>query len=91
MFADFQHERPRQLDAVAKRLAQLRTALGHELRHAAEVFSNPTLTSTEAVYMFYFYARVAPTDRDTFETRRAVRAGDAIRNDVGSYARRKTL
>jgi hypothetical protein len=60
-------------------------SIGHELQHAVEVLSNAYLTTTEAVFLFYSNG----SNRDSFETEAAIKAGNAVRNQVGSYARRK--
>jgi hypothetical protein len=61
------------------------SSIGHELQHAIEVLGNPKLKSPEAVYLFYSNG----SSRESFETQEAVRAGDAVRRQVGSYAKRK--
>jgi hypothetical protein len=62
-------------------------SIGHELQHAVEVLSNVTLTSTAAVYLFY--SREGSKSEDSFETTAAIKTGNTVRNEVGSYARRK--
>jgi hypothetical protein len=62
-------------------------AIGHELRHALEVLENPGLVGTASVYLFYAQGR-AEKDRP-FETRAAIEAGLAVRNEVGSFARKR--
>jgi hypothetical protein len=62
-------------------------SIGHELRHAIEVLGNVTLKSSEAIYLFYI--REGSMTGDSFETEEAIKAGHAVRNEVGSYARRK--
>ncbi len=64
---------------------EVMTSIGHELQHAIEVLSNPTLTSHDAVYLFY--AREAPTNGNVFETTGAIRAGNAVRDELTSRAR----
>ena len=59
-------------------------SLGHELQHAIEVLRESGIRS--AGQMFGFYARIAGdptgrTDRLTFETEAAIRAGDAVRTE----------
>ena len=45
-----------------------------------------TLTTTEAVFLFYSRGQ---SSGDSFETTAAIKAGNSVRNEVGSYARRK--
>ena len=66
---------------------EVMASIGHELQHALEVLGNLTLTSTEAVFLFYM--REGATMGDTFETAMAIRTGNAVHNEVGSYARRR--
>jgi hypothetical protein len=62
-------------------------SIAHELRHAIEVLENARITTPEAIYFFYKYeARAAG---ESFETEAAVRAGNAVRQEVVSFARRK--
>ena len=65
---------------------EVMSSIGHELRHAIEVLENVTIKTSEAIYLFY--AREGAMVKDSFETEAAVRAGNAVRNEVGSYARR---
>jgi hypothetical protein len=60
-------------------------SIGHELRHALEVLENPGLVDTARVYLFYAQAH-GEKDRP-FETREAIDAGFAVRNEVSSFAR----
>jgi hypothetical protein len=62
------------------------SSIAHELQHAVEVLSNAKLTTTEAIFLFY--SRGQPSGA-SFETPEAVKAGNSVRNEVGSYARRK--
>ena len=65
-------------DAIAK--------LGHELRHAVEILSEPAITS--AAEMYSFYKRFGSWVGDaSFETRAAVAAGDAIRQELSRAPR----
>jgi hypothetical protein len=56
-------------------------ALGHELRHAVEILSEPNITSGAAMYLFYkrFGTWLGEA---SFETAAAVAAGDAIRREL---------
>jgi hypothetical protein len=61
-------------------------SIGHELQHAVEVLSNASLTTMAAVYLFFSHGQ---TSGDSFETSEAIKAGNSVRNEVGSYAKRK--
>jgi hypothetical protein len=63
------------------------SSIGHELRHALEVLENASIKTTEAIYLFFRYA--AQATGESFETQAAVSAGNAVRNEVGSFARTK--
>ena len=65
---------------------EVMASIGHELQHAVEVLDNPTITTSQAIY--FFYALASPTTGAAFETAGAIKAGNAVRNEVGSYARR---
>ena len=65
---------------------EVMASIGHELQHALEVLGNVTLKTSAAVYLFY--SRPGGSG-DSFETSEAIKAGNAVRNEVGSYARRK--
>jgi len=65
---------------------EVMASIGHELQHALEVLGNVALKTSAAVYLFY--SRPGGTG-DSFETSEAIKAGNAVRNEVGSYARRK--
>ena len=56
-------------------------AIGHELRHAVEVLSDPAVTNDRAIY--FFYDREGPTGSGRFETAAAVRAGLEVWAEVG--------
>jgi hypothetical protein len=64
-------------------------SIGHELRHALEVLSEAALKSTESIILYYF--REGMTMGDTFETSAAIRAGDAVKNEVVSFAKRRVF
>ncbi len=65
---------------------EVMSSIGHELQHALEVLSNATLTTLQAVYLFFSHGA---STGDSFETNAAIAAGNSVRNEVGSYARRK--
>ena len=60
----------------------LMAAIGHELRHAVEVLSDPAVTSDRAI--FFFYQRERPTGKERFETPAAIRAGSEVLDELRS-------
>jgi hypothetical protein len=56
-------------------------SIGHELRHAVEVLSNPKVTNNAAMYHFYSRTGRRATV-SSFETDAAVEAGNAVRSEV---------
>ena len=64
---------------------ELMAAIGHELRHAIELLSEPTVRNTAAA--FNFYAREAPTGREVFETAAAIASGLAVEREVARSRR----
>jgi hypothetical protein len=58
----------------------LMAALGHELAHAYEVLSDPTVTSKAALY--FLFKRIGSRSGDRFETKAAIRAGNAVRAEL---------
>jgi hypothetical protein len=65
------------------------SSIGHELQHAVEVLQNESLTTAEAVYLFY--SRESPTGGDAFETSAAIKAGNTVRSEVALFARKPRL
>jgi len=61
-------------------VVELMATIGHELRHAIEVLSEPSVRTAAAAYNFY--SREAATGRDVFETPAAVRAGVAVADEL---------
>jgi hypothetical protein len=59
---------------------ELMATIGHELRHAVEILTEPEVRSTTDAYLYY--ARVAPTTRDVFETPAAIAAGLAVEREL---------
>ena len=55
-------------------------ALGHELQHALEILSDPTVTDSAAIYRFYDGHATRVGNR--FETAAAVAAGVAVRAEL---------
>jgi hypothetical protein len=55
-------------------------AVGHELRHAIEVLSDPTITSDAAVRSFYKQNGVELNG--VLETRAAIAAGADVRDEL---------
>jgi hypothetical protein len=64
---------------------ELMATIGHELRHAIELLSEPSVRTASAAYNFY--AREAPTMRGVFETPAAVRAGVMVAAEL-AHSRR---
>jgi hypothetical protein len=62
-------------DAIA-----LMATIGHELRHAIELLSEPGVRTTAAAYNYYL--REAPTVRDAFETMAAMATGLAVEREL---------
>ena len=60
----------------------LMATIGHELRHALEILTEPTVRSTREAYLYY--SREAPTTRDFFETQAAIQAGLAVERDLAA-------
>jgi hypothetical protein len=59
----------------------LMASIGHELTHAVEVLSEPRVTSTAAMTLFYLrVGRSGPSQ--SFETKAAIEAGDKVRSEV---------
>jgi hypothetical protein len=61
-------------------VASLMATIGHELRHAIELLTEPAVRTAAAAYLYY--SRVAPTVRDAFETPAAIQAGLAVANEL---------
>ena len=55
-------------------------SLGHELQHAIEALSQPSITNGAQLYNFF--RREAPTDNNRFETAAAINVGDAVRAEL---------
>ena len=64
---------------------ELMATIGHELRHANELLSEPSVTTMAAAYSYY--AREAATAREVFETPAAIKAGIAVANDLARSRR----
>jgi hypothetical protein len=58
--------------------------IGHELWHALEVLTEPSLTTTAAIYLFY--QREFPTSTNSFETAAAVAVGAKVRKEASVRA-----
>jgi hypothetical protein len=65
---------------LATDMIALMATIGHELRHALEILTEPSVRTTQQAYLFY--AREAPTSRDVFETRAAVLTGLAVEREI---------
>ena len=55
-------------------------SIGHELQHSVEALSESG--TIDAVRLFNFFSRIAPTGSDKFETVAAITAGDAVRDEL---------
>jgi hypothetical protein len=62
----------------------LRGFVGHELQHALEVLSNRGVRSSDAMYLFYKTTCYECGSR--FETDAAIRAGNAVRDELRESA-----
>jgi hypothetical protein len=54
--------------------------IGHELQHAVEALSESGVT--DGVSLYNFFSRFAPTPERRFETTAAIRAGDAVQEEL---------
>ena len=61
-------------------VVELMATIGHELRHAIEMLSEPSLKTAAAAYNFY--SREAPTSRLAFETAAAIRTGIVVAGEL---------
>jgi hypothetical protein len=59
-------------------------SMGHELRHALEVLSDPTVRSLGQMYQLY--DRICNQCGGRFETNAAILAGDAVRDELQKSA-----
>ena len=55
---------------------ELMATIGHELRHAIELLTEPAVTTTAAAYNYYL--REAPTAQSAFETTAAIETGIVV-------------
>jgi len=62
-------------------------AIGHELRHAVEVLSDPDVVDHSSLYYFYKRNRERAGMAAAFETQAATDAGEAIANEVRQFQR----
>ena len=58
----------------------LMATIGHELRHALEILTEPAVRSAQDAWSYY--AREAPTSREVFETSAAIRAGLEVEREL---------
>jgi hypothetical protein len=68
----------------ASDLVALMATIAHELRHAIELLTEPSVTTTAAA--LYYYLREAPTTRDAFETSAAIRTGMVVEGELENSA-----
>ena len=59
-------------------------SIGHELQHAVEVLSNPTVRSLGQMYQLY--DRICNQCGGRFETDAAILAGEAVRDELQKSA-----
>ena len=62
--------------------AELMGRIAHELRHTVEVIGERWVRSTDAKYLFYERTAMHASG-DTHETVAAIKAGEAVRSEVG--------
>ena len=74
---------------IEKADGPLMSAIGHELRHAIEVLSDTGVTDRGTMYLFYKRTRDRAGTSTSFETEAAVRAGEAVANEIGRFQRAK--
>ena len=77
---------------IAKSDRELMAAIGHELRHAIEVLSDPRVTDLRSMYIFYKRNRdragTSTLGTSTaFETKAAIEAGKAVADEIGRQRR----
>ena len=70
-----------------KRGVDLMVSIGHELRHAIEVLSDPSVVDTPGIRQFY--ERLAPTNRFRFETQVAIETELQIDAELREWTRRQ--
>lgn len=63
---------------------ELMASVGHELQHAVEVLTNPTVRNTEAIVVLF--QQMCGGCGLRFETDAAIRAGDAVRVELQTGA-----
>jgi hypothetical protein len=64
--------------------------IGHELQHAIEILSNPHVRNTEDMYLFYSRIGTRGKGSLAFETTAAIKAGDAVREELRAFQSRTT-
>ena len=64
---------------------EVMSAIGHELQHAIEVFSEPGIK--DGVTMFSFLERTAPSIQKRFETTAALNVGDRVDDELRAASR----
>ena len=73
---------------TGKRDRELIASIGHELRHAIEVLSDPGVTNYAGMYFFY---KSNPDhggfSSPAFETKAAIEAGEAVADEIGRSQR----
>lgn len=67
----------------------LMASIGHELRHAIEVLSDARVTDRGTMYLFYKRTRDRAGTSTAFETEAAIKAGEAVADEIGRFQRAK--
>ena len=63
-------------------------SIAHELQHAYEALSEPSITDSVALHFFILMGSGHGLAGDAHETQAAVRVGDAVKKEVAAFARR---
>jgi hypothetical protein len=67
--------------SIRERDPELTASIAHELQHALEVLSDPSLRSSRAIGDFYRYTRQSST-RPSIETALAIETGNAVAREM---------
>jgi hypothetical protein len=65
----------------------LMVSIAHELRHAVELLSDPTIADSTSAQNFYH--RAAPTERYTFETQAAIETELRVDKELREWVRKQ--
>ncbi len=72
------------LVGTSDNVLSLMATIGHELRHAIELLTEPAVRTSAAAYLYYL--REAPTSRDAFETPAAILTGGIVARELRYFA-----